>query len=262
MLSKLKETQLERRVPRADAEVACRARAPRDARPAPPPPTTRFASVAPLVAEHADLERQLADPALHADAGAREARRPALRRARADRRRARRLAAGCCDDLEAARELGAEDQAFAAEVPDLETAEAEAAGEAAPPADPARPGRRPRRHPRDQGGGGRRGVGAVRRRPAAHVPALRGVEGLEDRAARAHRERPRRLQGRAGRDQGLVERPGRGRLGAPQVRGRRAPRAAGAEDRVAGPHPHLRRRACSSSPRSTSPRRSRSTRTT
>ena len=33
-------------------------------------------------------------------------------------------------------------------------------------------------------------------------------------------------------------------------------------DRVAGPHPHLRRPACSSSPRSTSPRRSRSTRTT
>ena len=44
---------------------------------------------------------------------------------------------------------------------------------------PARPRRRPRRHPRDQGGGGRRGVGAVRRRPAADVPALRRAPGLE-----------------------------------------------------------------------------------
>ena len=35
---------------------------------------------------------------------------------------------------------------------------------------------------------------------------------------------------------------GRGVLGAPEVRGRRAPRAAGAGHRVAGPHPHLRGR--------------------
>ena len=65
------------------------------------------------------------------------------------------------------------------------------------------------------------------------------VQGLEDRAARAQRVRPRRLQGRAGRDQVERDRPVAGRLGAPQVRGRRAPRAAGAGDRVAGPHPHL-----------------------
>ena len=54
-----------------------------------------------------------------------------------------------------------------------------------------------------------------------------------------HRERPRRLQGRPARHQGQLDRPGAGRLGAPQVRGRRAPRAARAGHRVAGTHPHL-----------------------
>ena len=56
------------------------------------------------------------------------------------------------------------------EVPALEATLADGRGAAAPAARPARPRRRPRRHPRGQGGRGRRGVGAVRRRPAAHVP--------------------------------------------------------------------------------------------
>ena len=47
----------------------------------------------------------------------------------------------------------------------------------------ARPARRQRRGRRDQVGGGRRGVGAVRRRPAAHVLPLRRAARLEGRGA-------------------------------------------------------------------------------
>jgi peptide chain release factor 1 len=71
-----------------------------------------------LLAEHADLERQLADPALHADATA--ARRVGRRFAQVSpivsTYRKLESARG---DLEAARELATEDDAFAAEVPDL-----------------------------------------------------------------------------------------------------------------------------------------------
>jgi peptide chain release factor 1 len=72
-----------------------------------------------LLAEHADLERQLADPNLHADAGA--ARKVGRRFARispiVSTYRKLEAARG---DLEAARELGADDESFAAEVPGLE----------------------------------------------------------------------------------------------------------------------------------------------
>ena len=72
-----------------------------------------------LLAEHADLERQLADPNLHADAGA--ARKVGRRFARISpivaTYRKMETARG---DLEAARELGADDESFAAEVPGLE----------------------------------------------------------------------------------------------------------------------------------------------
>ncbi|PXX08002.1 peptide chain release factor 1 [Mycolicibacterium moriokaense] len=72
-----------------------------------------------LVAEHADLERQLADPNLHADAGA--ARKVGRRFARIapiiGTYRKLETARG---DLEAARELGADDESFAAEIPGLE----------------------------------------------------------------------------------------------------------------------------------------------
>jgi len=73
-----------------------------------------------LLAEHADLERQLADPNLHADAGA--ARRVGRRFARISPIVAtfRKLEAAR-GDLEAARELGADDESFAAEIPGLET---------------------------------------------------------------------------------------------------------------------------------------------
>ena len=77
-----------------------------------------------LLAEHADLERQLADPGLHADAGA--ARRVGRRFAQVSPIVAtyRKLEAAQ-GDLEAARELAAEDAAFAAEVPDLQARVAE-----------------------------------------------------------------------------------------------------------------------------------------
>ena len=72
-----------------------------------------------LLAEHADLERQLADPNLHADAGA--ARKVGRRFARispiVSTYRKLETARG---DLEAARELGADDESFAAEIPELE----------------------------------------------------------------------------------------------------------------------------------------------
>jgi peptide chain release factor 1 len=73
-----------------------------------------------LVAEHADLERQLSDPALHADAGA--ARKVGRRFAQlapiVSTHRKLETARG---DLEAARELATEDASFAAEVPELQS---------------------------------------------------------------------------------------------------------------------------------------------
>jgi peptide chain release factor 1 len=72
-----------------------------------------------LLTEHADLERQLADPNLHADPGA--ARRVGRRFARISPIVAtyRKLEAAR-GDLEAARELGADDESFAAEIPERE----------------------------------------------------------------------------------------------------------------------------------------------
>ena len=80
-----------------------------------------FESVAGLLAEHEDLQQQLSDPALHAD--------PA-RSKKVNRRYAElsRIVAAhsewqkLSDDLEAARELAAEDATFAEEIPALEEA--------------------------------------------------------------------------------------------------------------------------------------------
>ncbi|MCU1571595.1 MAG: prfA [Naasia sp.] len=85
-----------------------------------------FESVATLLAEHEDLQQQLSDPALHADAA---------RSKRVNRRYAElsRIVAAHSEwqdlesDLEAARELGSEDESFAAEVPVLEAKAATAA---------------------------------------------------------------------------------------------------------------------------------------
>ena len=82
------------------------------------------ATVEAVLTEHADLERQMSDPALHADAG--NARRVGRRFAQLAPivTTYRRLEAAR-GDLEAARELAAEDASFAAEVPDLEARVAE-----------------------------------------------------------------------------------------------------------------------------------------
>ncbi|MEV3901998.1 peptide chain release factor 1 [Mycobacterium sp. NPDC050551] len=71
-----------------------------------------------LIAEHADLERQLSDPALHADAA--RARRAGRRFAQlAPIVATHRKLEAARGDLEAARELAADDDSFAAEVPEL-----------------------------------------------------------------------------------------------------------------------------------------------
>jgi peptide chain release factor 1 len=78
-----------------------------------------FESVASLLAEHEDLQQQLSDPAIHADAG---------RAKKVNRRYAElsQIAAAYSgwqqagEDLAAARELAKEDAAFADEVPGLE----------------------------------------------------------------------------------------------------------------------------------------------
>jgi peptide chain release factor 1 len=78
-----------------------------------------FESVSVLLAEHDDLQTQLSDPAVHADAG--RAKKINRRYAELSRIVAAHSAwqqAG--DDLEAARELAKEDEAFADEVPALE----------------------------------------------------------------------------------------------------------------------------------------------
>ncbi|WBU38281.1 peptide chain release factor 1 [Homoserinibacter sp. YIM 151385] len=80
-----------------------------------------FESVAGLLAEHRELEQQLADPAIHADAGrAKRVNRRYAELSRIAHAHAAWTQAG--EDLEAARELAKEDEAFAAEVPGLEEA--------------------------------------------------------------------------------------------------------------------------------------------
>ncbi|GAB06201.1 peptide chain release factor 1 [Gordonia amarae] len=77
-----------------------------------------------VVAEHEGLERQLADPALHNDPAA--ARRVGKRFAElAPVMATYRKLQAARDDLEAARELAADDAAFAEEIPGLETTVAE-----------------------------------------------------------------------------------------------------------------------------------------
>ena len=80
-----------------------------------------FESVAVLRAEHDDLQTQLSDPAVHADA----ARAKKINRRYAELSRivaAHSTWQQAAEDLEAARELAKEDEAFADEVPALEQA--------------------------------------------------------------------------------------------------------------------------------------------
>ncbi|MDQ1633569.1 MAG: peptide chain release factor 1 [Frankiaceae bacterium] len=91
-----------------------------------------------LLAEHADLERRLADPAVHADTGA--ARQLGRRYAELSAVvEASRMVDRTRDDLEAARELGDTDAAFAAEAETLQVTLADAEqrlGELLVPRDP------------------------------------------------------------------------------------------------------------------------------
>ncbi|MDZ8171228.1 peptide chain release factor 1 [Microbacterium xanthum] len=78
-----------------------------------------FESVQGLLAEYRDVERELSDPAVHADAArAKRVNRRYAELSRIVRAYEAWTAAG--DDLAAARELAGEDDAFAAEVPGLE----------------------------------------------------------------------------------------------------------------------------------------------
>ncbi len=83
-----------------------------------------FEAVESWVAEHADLERQLADPALHADPqrAKRVGQRYARVRAVVETYRAWQQAS---EDVVAARELAAEDESFAAEAESLEATRSE-----------------------------------------------------------------------------------------------------------------------------------------
>lgn len=88
--------------------------------------SNRFASADELVAEHATIEAQLADPGIHGDSG--KARQLGKRYAQlgpivAGYKRWR----AAHEDLAAARELASEDEAFAREIPQLESDEAKAA---------------------------------------------------------------------------------------------------------------------------------------
>lgn len=84
-----------------------------------------FDSVKSLLLEHEDLQEQLGDPALHADA----ARAKKVNRRYAELNRIKSAYEGWTqigDDIEAARELAKEDDAFAEEIPGLEEAYAQA----------------------------------------------------------------------------------------------------------------------------------------
>ncbi|MBO3086371.1 peptide chain release factor 1 [Cellulomonas fengjieae] len=80
-----------------------------------------FAAAEPLLAEHAQIERQLADPAVHADAA--NARRLGRRYAELGRvAQAYTAWKAASDDAEAAAELAQLDESFAAELPSLQQA--------------------------------------------------------------------------------------------------------------------------------------------
>ncbi|MGV8874578.1 MAG: peptide chain release factor 1 [Rhodococcus sp. (in: high G+C Gram-positive bacteria)] len=81
--------------------------------------TVKPSAIDDILAEHSGLEQQLADPALHNDPSA--ARRAGKRFAElAPIMSAHTKLTAAQDDLEAARELAADDSSFAAEIPELE----------------------------------------------------------------------------------------------------------------------------------------------
>ena len=126
---------VERRVPRADAEVAAGHGHPATRDTARATATREFA-VRRSAASRSTTDLSGSSPTrrCHADAGAREARQPALRRARADRRRATPPGGSCSTTSRPPASSAPEDAGFAAEVPDLEESRGRGGREAAPPA--------------------------------------------------------------------------------------------------------------------------------
>ena len=191
-----------------------------------------------LLAEHAELERKLADPAVHADQAL--ARRYGRRYAELSQvaEAAHQLEA-TQGDLATARELAGEDPSFAAEATDLAAREGalqDRLRELLLPRDP-HDGKDVILEVKAGEGGEESALfaGDLLRMYLRYADR----QGWKTEILAADRVRPRRLQGRDGRG----PRPG-GRRGLAQaeVRGRRAPGPAGAGDRVAGPHPHQRGR--------------------
>ncbi len=157
--------------------------------------TAVFDSITDLLAEHAVLEARMADPAVHGDPG--EARRLGRRYAELTPIvEAQREWAEVAGRPRRRRRTGRGGRVVQGRDPGADRAPAEIEERLRDLLLPARPAGRQGRHRRDQGGGGRRGVGPVRGRPAAHVPALRRAAGLEDRGAGVPGVGPRRLQGR------------------------------------------------------------------
>ena len=154
-----------------------------------------------MVAEHAELERRLADPSVHADPqlarrlGRRYAELGAVVRTHDEWRRAE-------DDLQAARELAEHDDSFAVEAEQLATDAAELADRLRNlllPRDP--------NDDRDvimeiKAGEGGEESALFAGGSAAHVPPIRRASRLADRDPRRRGVRPRRLQGRLRRGQG------------------------------------------------------------
>jgi len=91
-----------------------------------PMSTNAFPAAEPLLAEYADIEKQLADPAVHGDQAL--ARKLGRRYAELGQvAKAYEAWRSAAEDAEAAEEMAADDAEFAAELPALQDAEAEAA---------------------------------------------------------------------------------------------------------------------------------------
>jgi len=148
-----------------------------------------------LLAEHADLERQARRPNLHADAGA--ARKVGRRFAKiAPIVTTHRKLEAARGDLEAARELAADDESFAAEVPELEASVEKLSTSARRPLAPRDP------HDGDDvvlevksGEGGEESALFAADLARMYI-RLRGAPRLDRDRARRDVLRPRRLQGR------------------------------------------------------------------
>ena len=184
----------------------------------------------------AELDANLSDPQVLADINryrslSREQAEVAqvVQQFRQYQQRERDLAAGreMLADPEMAELAGEE---IAAAQADLERLHARAAGRPAA----ARPGRRAQRLPGNPRRHRRRRIGAVCRRPGAHVPALLRAPRLAHRGDEREPVRTGRLQGTGAAHRG---RPG---LRSAALRIRRPPRAARAGHRIAGAHPHQR----------------------